>query len=220
MPWPVFKGSNILHHGSMDEVNGSVGVAAVIRSPISILFQNFLSPEECQTLIAQAEPSFTRSTAVNRETGASEVYESRTSQGMFFKRGQTELIATIERRIAEVCNWPVIRGEGLQVLKYEPGNEYLPHNDYFDPNESSSAIHTRNGGQRIATLLMYLNTVEEGGATVFPDTGGMIPAVQGNAYLFHYAVPDRSTMSLHGGAPVIKGIKYVATKWFREADVA
>lgn len=42
-------------------------------------------------------------------------------------------------------------GEGLQILHYEVGQKYEPHYDYFQDE-----YNTKNGGQRIATVLMYL----------------------------------------------------------------
>ena len=126
VPWPQFNGAHVLQHDAMDEVNGGVCVAMMVRFPPSVLFQNFLSPEDCANLIMQAEPKLNRSTAINDKSGTAEVHETRTSQGMFFRRGETELIEKIERRIAEVCNWPVHWGEGLQVLKYGPGELYQP----------------------------------------------------------------------------------------------
>lgn len=43
------------------------------------------------------------------------------------------------------------QGEGLQVLQYKVGEKYEPHYDYFH-----DIFNTKNGGQRIATVLMYL----------------------------------------------------------------
>ena len=42
-------------------------------------------------------------------------------------------------------------GEGLQILHYEVGQKYEPHYDYFQDD-----YNTKNGGQRMATVLMYL----------------------------------------------------------------
>lgn len=47
--------------------------------------------------------------------------------------------------------WFAEHGEGLQVLHYEVGQKYEPHFDYF-----LDEYNTKNGGQRMATLLMYL----------------------------------------------------------------
>ena len=72
------------------------------------------------------------------------------------------------------------------------------------------------GGQRLATLVMYLNEPEGGGATTFPDIGFEVAPVKGNAVFFSYDRPAASTRTLHGGAPVLAGEKWVATKWLRE----
>jgi prolyl 4-hydroxylase len=72
------------------------------------------------------------------------------------------------------------------------------------------------GGQRVATILMYLNTPDGGGATTFPDVGLEVTPVKGNAVFFTYDRPHPDTKTLHGGAPVTAGIKWAATKWLRE----
>ncbi len=82
-------------------------------------------------------------------------------------------------------------GEGLQILRYRPGAEYKPHNDYFDPAHSGTARILERGGQRVATLVMYLNTPDGGGATTFPDVGLEVAPVRGNAVFFSYDRPHR-----------------------------
>ena len=74
------------------------------------------------------------------------------------------------------------------------------------------------GGQRVGTLVIYLNTPELGGGTVFPDVGLEVAPVKGNAVFFSYDRPHASTRTLHGGAPVLAGEKWVATKWLRERE--
>jgi prolyl 4-hydroxylase len=191
-------------------------VLVQVKSPRVVVVGDFLSRDECQQLIELARPRMTRSQTVVNATGGSEVNEARTSQGMFFGRGEDPLCQRIEARIAALLNWPMENGEGLQVLKYAPGAEYKPHFDYFDPGQSGTAAILQRGGQRVATLVMYLNTPESGGATVFPDAGVEVQAVAGHAVFFSYAVPHPSTKTLHGGAPVTAGEKWVATKWLRE----
>jgi prolyl 4-hydroxylase len=193
-----------------------VNVLVQVKSPRVVVVGDFLSRDECQQLIELARPRMTRSQTVVNATGGSEVNEARTSQGMFFGRGEDPLCQRIEARIAALLNWPMENGEGLQVLKYAPGAEYKPHFDYFDPSQSGTAAILQRGGQRVATLVMYLNTPESGGATVFPDAGVEVQAVAGHAVFFSYAVPHPSTKTLHGGAPVTAGEKWVATKWLRE----
>jgi prolyl 4-hydroxylase len=122
----------------------------------------------------------------------------------------------VEKRIAELLHWPLDHGEGLQVLRYRPGAEYKPHHDYFDPVHSGTPRILERGGQRVGTLVIYLNTPEGGGATTFPDVGLEVAPVRGNAVFFSYDRPHVSTKTLHGGAPVTAGEKWVATKWLRE----
>lgn len=54
-------------------------------------------------------------------------------------------------------------GEEIQVLRYEEGQKYEPHYDYF-----VDKVNIARGGHRLATVLMYLTDVEKGGETVFP----------------------------------------------------
>jgi prolyl 4-hydroxylase len=65
---------------------------------------------------------------------------------------------------------------------------------------------------------MYLNTPLRGGATVFPDAHYEVFPVKGNAVFFSYDRPHPMTRSLHGGAPVLEGEKWVATKWLRQGS--
>jgi prolyl 4-hydroxylase len=128
------------------------------------------------------------------------------------------LIARIEARIAELTSYPLENGEPIQVLNYGPGAEYKPHFDYFNPADPGNHQVLSMGGQRIATLIMYLNDVESGGSTVFPDIGLDVLPKRGNAVFFAYADAEGrlDSRTLHGGSPVAAGEKWIATKWFRQ----
>jgi prolyl 4-hydroxylase len=193
-----------------------VCVLAAMQRPRVVGFGGLLSDAECDEMIDLARTLLARSETVQTGTGSSEVNEARTSDGMFFDRAEFELCARIEARMAALLRWPVENGEGLQVLRYRAGAEYKPHYDYFDPAQPGTPLLLRRGGQRVASLVCYLNTPEQGGATVFPDVGLEVAAVKGNAVFFSYDRPDPGTRSLHGGAPVAAGEKWVATKWLRE----
>lgn len=212
LPEPTLDGAPTL----LQAQGHALHVQMAMRQPRVIVFAGLLSDEECDDLVALARPRLVRSETVDNSTGGSEVNAARTSSGMFFERGETALIGRIEQRIAALLNWPLDHGEGLQVLHYLPGAEYRPHHDYFDPQHPGSATILRRGGQRVATLVMYLNTPQGGGATTFPDVGLEVAPVKGSAVFFSYDRPDASTLTLHGGAPVLGGEKWVATKWLRE----
>ncbi len=193
-----------------------VGVVMAMQVPRVVVLSGFLSDEECQALISAASPRMQRSLTVDHQTGADQVHAQRTSHGMFFSRGENEVIQRIENRLAKLLNWPVENGEGLQVLRYQPGHEYKPHYDYFDPNEPSAATVLARGGQRVATVLMYLNEPSRGGGTTFPSVNLEISPQKGSAVFFNYDRAHPVSRTLHGGAPVREGEKWVATKWLRE----
>ncbi|CAH9128049.1 unnamed protein product [Cuscuta epithymum] len=202
--------------------------------PRAFVFHNFLSREECEYLISLAKPHMAKSTVVDSKTGKSKDSRVRTSSGMFLKRGRDQVVKSIEKRIADYTFIPVENGEGLQVLHYEVGQKYEPHFDYFLDD-----FNTKNGGQRIATVLMYLSDVEEGGETVFPSAKGNFSSVpgwnemsecakrglsvkpkMGDALLFWSMRPDGTLdpSSLHGGCPVIGGNKWSSTKWMHVGE--
>jgi prolyl 4-hydroxylase len=200
----------------LDAGDRRVHVLQAMFNPRVIVFGDLLSGEECDELIELATPRLARSLTVATKTGGEEVNADRTSNGMFFQRGENELVRRIEERIGRLVNWPVENGEGLQILHYTPGTEYKPHYDYFDPVEPGTPTILRRGGQRVATIVMYLSEPEKGGGTVFPDIHMEVSPKRGNAVFFSYDRPHPSTKTLHGGSPVIAGEKWIATKWLRE----
>ncbi|AVS87671.1 2-oxoglutarate-dependent dioxygenase [Paracidovorax avenae] len=202
--------------GSIDVGDRRVEVLMAMAQPRVVLFGNLLSPEECDAIIDTARPRMARSLTVATRTGGEEVNDDRTSNGMFFQREENPLVARLEARIARLVNWPLENGEGLQVLHYRPGAEYKPHYDYFDPAEPGTPTILRRGGQRVATIVIYLNDPEKGGGTTFPDVHLEVAPRRGNAVFFSYERPHPSTRTLHGGAPVVAGDKWIATKWLRE----
>lgn len=212
VPRPVL----ILENVRVDGGDRQVRVLQLRSAPDLIEFEALLSEVECESLIQAAHPRMSRSLTVDVKTGGQEIHPDRSSQGMFFERAETPLIAAIEARIAKMLQWPAECGENLQILRYPPGAQYLPHYDYFDPDQPGTAELLKRGGQRVATLIIYLREPEGGGATIFPDIDLSIAPKRGNAVFFSYAAPDASTLTLHGGAPVTAGEKWIATKWLRQ----
>ena len=195
-----------------------VEVWTVVKHPRVIVFGNLLAPEECDTLIALAQPKLARSMTVDNQTGGDEVNSARTSDGMFFSRAEAPVVERLERRLADLLRWPFENGEGLQILRYRHGAQYVPHYDYFDPAQPGTPKILTRGGQRVATIVMYLRTPERGGATIFPDIGLEVAPIKGSGVFFTYDRPHPDTKTLHGGMPVTLGEKYVATKWMRERE--
>ncbi len=194
-----------------------VQILMALNNPRVILFGDLLSHEECDELIELSKARLTPSTVVNPTTGTYDQEAVRTSYGAFFKRGENKLIQRIETRLSELIGCPINHGEPIQILNYAPGAEYKPHVDYFDPKQPGNTKILAMGGQRYATIIMYLNDVAAGGSTVFPHLGLDILPRKGNALFFSYANEhgDLDVNSTHGGSPVHEGEKWIATKWLR-----
>lgn len=204
---------------TLQTADRNVDILLSLNSPRIIVFGGLLSDEECDELVNLAKPRLGDSTVLNEQTGAHDKHPHRSSKGAHFQRGENELIRRIEARISELLSFPVDNAEPIQVLRYGPGAEYKPHHDYFDPAfpgfEGSLAV----GGQRVATLVMYLSDVEAGGSTVFPTVGVDVLPKKGNAVYFSNTTAENQldTRTLHGGSPVQSGEKWVATKWIRQS---
>jgi prolyl 4-hydroxylase len=211
-PSHIGTGNALSIDGHVVRIVGRVG-----RPDIAIL-ENVLTPDECNELIALSKPKLERSRIVDHKTGAEEIMELRSSYGTYFLRGENPLVQRLEKRLATLIGMPVDHGEGLQILHYAVGAEYQPHYDFFLPESSGSAVHVQKGGQRVVTVIMYLNDVEAGGETIFPELDFSVAPRKGSAVYFSYCDSQGKLdrMTLHGGAPVAQGEKWIATLWVRQ----
>ncbi|MDB5975731.1 MAG: Procollagen-proline dioxygenase [Nevskia sp.] len=186
--------------------------------PVFAALGNVLDAEECRTLIEMARPRLKPSTLVDPVTGQDIVSDKRTSYGMFFRIAENDFIARIDRRVSSLTNLPIENGEGLQVLHYPVGAGSEPHFDYLQPTNAANRESIARSGQRVSTLVTYLNDVPAGGQTVFPTLGWAVSPLRGNAVYFEYC-DDAGRVdprSLHASAPVTQGEKWVVTKWMRQ----
>ena len=195
-----------------------VEVLFVLKKPQVILLGNVLSDEECDAIIAHCGTRYTRSTVTAEADGASVVHEGRTSEMAFIQRGETDVAERVDRRLAALAHWSPECSEPFQLQKYDVTQEYRPHYDWLDPDSAGHRAHLARGGQRLATFVLYLCDVAQGGGTVFPGLGLEVFPKKGNALWFLNTddnhQPDPQT--LHGGAPVVSGTKIIANKWLRQ----
>ncbi len=212
MPTPQLDTSGTM----VDAGDKWVNVSQRLQAPDLCVFSNLLGAAECEALIDAAKPRLLRSRTIDTQTGSEALNRSRTSDGMFFTRFENAIVQRVELRVARLLRWPVQNFEGMQVLRYRPGAQYKPHYDYFDPGEPATPALLARGGQRVATLIMYLQAPERGGATVFPDAAISVSPRRGSAVFFSYADANPDSLSLHGGTPVEAGEKWIATLWLRE----
>ncbi len=208
------------HENTITSSDGQVmKVALRVTAPDVVVLDNFMTHAECDELCELSKGTLTKSSVVDDATGKHVSHEHRTSMGTYFTLGQNALVRKIEARIGEITNTPVVNGEGIQILNYIGGGEYRPHFDYF-PDSEGGRVHMRQGGQRIITVIMYLNDVLAGGTTIFPKINLNVFPKKGSALYFSYfnSSGQIDPATLHGGSPVIEGEKWIATKWIRERE--
>ena len=189
----------------------------------------FLTPDECADIIATINASELTVSSTYNVTKPMEriVNMERTSKTCYFG-GTNPFIAEVETRICKTIGISNRCAEQIQGQKYEVGQEFRFHTDYFDPDllKKDASIN----GQRTWTFMIYLNDVEEGGYTSFPrafcscapKTGTAIvwnnlysPATSPNAGDWGKENP----FSSHCGMPIVRGEKYILTKWFKETEI-
>jgi len=109
-------------------------------------------------------------------------------------------------------------GEPAQGQRYEAGQEFKAHTDYFEPTGQDFEKFCTVSGQRTWTFMIYLNEVEAGGATRFKVIDKLFRPETGKLICWNNHRPDGTlnAATLHHGMKVRKGVKYVITKWYRE----
>ena len=133
-------------------------------APRAFLMHRFLSEAEADHLVALARPHMRTSQIVDNKTGKLFSSDARTSKGHFLRRAQDAVVDRVERRIAAWTKLPPGNGETLHILEYSKTEQYRPHYDTF-----TDSVNVKRGGQRVATVLVYLSDVTKGGETIFPD---------------------------------------------------
>ncbi|KAL9256855.1 putative prolyl 4-hydroxylase 4 [Drosera capensis] len=192
-----------------------------LRAILAFVYEEFLSDGECDHLISLAKMELKRSAVADNDSGKSKLSED-------------AIVDRIEDKIASWTFLPKENGEDIQVLRYEHGQKFDPHYDYF-----VDKVNVARGGKSMATVLMYLSDVTRGCETVFPSAeesgrhksheddlsecakkGIAVKPRKGDALLFFSLYPNATpdTSSLHRGCPVIEGEKWSATKWIYVND--
>jgi prolyl 4-hydroxylase len=195
-----------------------VRLPVVLADPNVAIVENLLSEQECDKLIQLSRGKLRGSQVVDPQSGRLEESGVRRSEGTHFGYGENAVVQRIEQRVAALTGLPIPNGEPLQILHYPVGGEYIPHHDYFDPAFPGTASLLSQGGQRVATIVMYLNEPEGGGDTWFPELEMAVRPARGSAVYFEYfnARGELDSRLLHAGTPVTRGEKWIATKWLRQ----
>ncbi|MES2753937.1 MAG: 2OG-Fe(II) oxygenase [Pseudomonadota bacterium] len=196
------------------QLDGDPNVSRIPTDHAQAYFvENFLTPAQCDTLIAIIDVNRRPSTtlATDRDPGF------RTSDSCDMDRW-SPAVEPIDNAIADLLGITRENGETMQGQRYAPGQHFRAHHDYFHEGQDYFADVTKLGGQRTWTAMIYLNAVEAGGATWFPQAGFRVEPRPGLLLAWNNMKPDGNPniSTLHEGMAVEAGTKYIVTKWFRE----
>ncbi len=189
---------------------------SVYRVPVEkaeiYAISDFISPDECSHLMKMIDRVAKPSALFD------DVYiESYRTSFSGDVDTSDSFVKMIERRFSDLLGIDMAWGETIQGQRYLPGQEFREHCDWFDTNAAYWAGEAERGGQRSWTAMAYLNDVEKGGETEFPNLQIRIRPQSGVLLLWNNATlegkPNIDT--IHAALPVETGVKYVITKWFR-----
>jgi len=196
--------------------DGEVRIVSKTNKPFICYLEDVLTSRQCDELIKISATKVQQSKVFNQQ-GEPDVSEFRTSSSTHFDRNESEFLKQVDDRLCEIINYKPEDTEPLQVLRYQAGQEYKPHTDYFH-----DSVLKKDKRNRVATLIVYLTDLDSGGTTSFPRVGSTFYPRKGSAIYFEYCNSkgelDEST--LHSGDPVIEGEKWILTKWYRQIGVS
>ncbi|TMM49052.1 prolyl hydroxylase family protein [Qipengyuania marisflavi] len=179
------------------------------------LFQRrgFADPSLCDALIALIDQDRRPSTLAD----AGDDHYFRTSETCDLNT-EEDAVQQIEAMLAALSGIAPEHGEPLQGQRYDVGQEFKPHCDYFNPDGQDWTKYCSIAGQRSWTFMVYLNDVVAGGATRFKCIGKTFQPETGKLLCWNNRRADGSENpnTLHHGMKVRQGVKYVITKWYRE----
>lgn len=179
------------------------------------LFQlrNFAPAELCMELIRLIEQDRRPSTLAD----AGDDHYFRTSETCDLN-AEDPAVMQLEELLHALNGIDPAHGEPLQGQRYDVGQEFKPHCDYFNRGGQDWAKYCSVAGQRTWTFMIYLNEVDAGGATRFKAVKKTFQPETGKLLCWNNRRPDlrENPNTLHHGMKVGKGLKYVLTKWYRE----
>lgn len=178
------------------------------------VLDDFMSEAECAEIIDLSETNLRSSTVTtsDRDPGF------RTSSTCDLSRLDDPFVKQIDRKISRALGIRLPYSEGIQAQRYEVGQQFKAHTDFFAPGTTEYASFASKGGNRTWTFMVFLNDVEQGGGTRFIAIDATLMPRRGTAVIWNNLHPDGTPNpdTMHAGLPVEKGHKIIITKWFRE----
>ena len=189
----------------------------IVQVPVDsiemVVLRDFLNADECHQLVALIDADRRPSSLFAEHPDRS----FRTSETCNLDP-RNELVRRVEERLSALCAIDRRHGEFLQGQRYVEGQRFKPHHDFLQPDQPYWKRQKDIGGQRTWTLMVYLTVPAEGGETYFPRARVLIPPRQGKLVAWNNldARGDPNPRTLHESLPVVRGTKYIITKWYRD----
>jgi prolyl 4-hydroxylase len=214
---------------------GDVVMETLSMTPLVFSVEEFLKDDEIDVIMELSLPHLAPSGVTLLDGHENRpATDWRTSTTYFLDSSAHPILTGIDRRVADLTKVPVSHQEAVQVLRYEATQKYDHHTDYFPAEHhqnSPGVLEMIDYGHknRMITVFWYMSDVAEGGHTIFPRAGGLppprsmkdcskglkVPPRKRKVIVFYSMLPtgEGDPMSLHGGCPVIDGVKYSGNKW-------
>ena len=200
---------------SLTKLEGVLNVQKVPSGKLQLYqIEDFLSEEECDQIMHIAGEKLRPSTLTVQD----EDKYFRTSQTSDLGLLNHPFIKKIDEKISSTLGINSVYAEGTQAQRYETGQEFKMHTDYFQPGTDEYQNFAKERGNRTWTFMIYLNNVLKGGGTRFFAIDKTIMPKKGMAVVWNNLLPDGAVNAdtLHSGLPVEEGFKFIITKWYRE----
>jgi hypothetical protein len=213
-------------------LRGQVDVTAWTTSPaVQVLrdapsirtCKGFASVAECDWLIELARKDLRRAKIYRKDAAGHEHSHTRTNTESDYTIGNADIVLNLIRaRLAAAAGIDSRRFEVAKLLHYEPGQQFEAHCDFQEPATPALRREIERYGQRVATLLVYLNDDYAGGETDFPRIGLRHKGARGDALLFANVQPSGALDydTLHAGLPPTSGVKWVLSQWVRDKPIS
>jgi prolyl 4-hydroxylase len=200
--------------GKLDSTSGLWRYSSSAIRPVQLYIgENFLNQDECRQLREK----------IDAGSYPSPLYDKDKHEGVRTSHScnldvHDPMVADVETRIANLLAIDRAFGEPLQGQRYETGQCFKEHSDFFYVDQPYWADYEKQGGQRTWTAMIYLNEPKRGGATTFKLLGLAIEPRLGRILIWNNMAADGSPnpWTQHEGQPVGEGVKYIVTKWYRE----
>lgn len=178
------------------------------------VLDDFLSSDECRAVIEQIELNLRPSTI----TSGKDKSKFRTSSTCDLGLIESKIITRIDKKISRALGVHLSWSETIQGQKYEVGQEFKAHTDYFEPNSDEFERYADGLGQRTWTFMVYLNNTPKGGETRFTALNKTFIPKAGQAVIWNNlnVIGEPNANTMHHGMPVLEGTKKIITKWFRD----